>query len=232
MVEQREYSSMDENQLLQENIAAVKLQQSDLIDFQNLLRKQSIEDVGEILLEGIYGESDFMKKDTIDRFLDYVFLKCVTGDVEIPSMKFPIKRMMDRELEGQVKELINVHLYPEIILRLMKLFTRNLHDADSNLYIANLIESKAIVRSLFETYKLFVKDIFIPDRDKRCRNVKMLQQFSARSHIKLSSPLDAAARMKYILEYLHMKLNYTEIYTLDDLKLEKGIPPKKDYPFG
>ncbi|MCP4134031.1 MAG: hypothetical protein GY754_23875 [bacterium] len=201
--------------------ALMKLEESHLIDFDLLLRTYDLETVSEKIVEGTYMMNDFMRKDTIDRLLDFVYFKVQTGYVITPSMAYPSKRMMDVELEGKIIELINVHLIPEIVLRLLKLFTRNIHNADSNLYVANLIYSEEIITSVFETYKFFKRDIFISDPDKRIRNVKRIQQYLLHSDNKLSSPLDAAARLKYILEFFYMQLNVSHIYTPDDLRLSK-----------
>jgi hypothetical protein len=190
-----------------------------LIDFDELLKNNDLEAVAMRLTEGALEMADFMKKDIIDRFLDYIFFKVSTGNVDIPSMAYPTKRMLDRELEKKVIEVINKHLYPEIIFRLLKFFTRNVHDADTNLYIANLIFSEDIIKSIYDTYKLFKKDIFIGNRDKRTLNVKRIQQYSSRSENKLSSPLDATARLKYILEFFLVKYNVTHLYTKEDLIL-------------
>jgi len=136
-------------------------------------------------------------------------------------MGYPTKRMMDSVLEAKIIEIINVHLYPEIVLRLMKFFSRNMHNPDSNLYIANLITSMDIIRSIYETFKLFKRDIFKSDPDRRTINVKSIQQFSQRSDNKLSSPLDQASIYKYILEFFLIKLNVSSIYTKEDLLLSR-----------
>jgi hypothetical protein len=193
--------------------------ESQMVDFDELLRSRSLEDVAQQLSDGALEMADFMRKDVIDRFLDFVFFKVQTGNMDIPSMAYPTKRMLDTELEKKVIELINVHLYPEIIFRLLKFFTRNIHDADTNLYIANLVFSEDIIRSVYDTYRMFKKDIFIDNRDKRTLNVKRIQQYSARSENKLSSPLDAAARLKYILEFFLVKYNVSHLYTKEDLLL-------------
>lgn len=190
-----------------------------LIDFDELLKNNDLEAVAMRLTEGALEMADFMRKDIIDRFLDYIFFKVSTGNVDIPNMAYPTKRMLDRELEKKVIEVINKHLYPEIIFRLLKFFTRNVHDADTNLYIANLIFSDDIIKSIYDTYKLFKKDIFIGNRNKRTLNVKRIQQYSSRSENKLSSPLDATARLKYILEFFLVKNNVTHLYTKEDLIL-------------
>ena len=120
--------------------------ESRMVDFDDLLRSDSLEDVGQRLSEGALEMADFMRKDVIDRFLEFVFFKVQTGNMDIPSMAYPTRRMLDGELEKKIIELINVHLYPEIIFRLLKFFTRNLHDADTNLYIANLVYSEDIIK--------------------------------------------------------------------------------------
>ena len=60
---------------------------------------------------------------------------------------------------------------------------------------------------------------FEPDRNRRCLNVKRIQQFSPRSDDRLSSPLDAAARLKYVLEFILLKKNVSAVYTPEDLRL-------------
>ncbi len=192
---------------------------SVIIDYETLLKEHDIEQVAEHILEASYGESDYMKKDTIDRFLDFAFFKAMTGYWDSPSDAFPCRRMSDRELESRIVEIINVHLYPEIVLKLLKFFTRNLHDPDSNLFIANMIQSREIIKAVYDTFVLFRKDVFEPDRNRRCLNVKRIQQFSPRSDDRLSSPLDAAARFKYVLEFILLKINVSAVYTPEDLRL-------------
>lgn len=189
------------------------------VNFDELLKNNDLETVAMRLTEGALEMADFMKKDIIDRFLDFIFFKVTTGNIDIPNMAYPTKRMLDHELEKKVTEVLNKHLYPEIIFRLLKFFTRNVHDADTNLYIANLIYSEDIIKSIYDTYKLFKKDILVVNRDKRTLNVKRIQQYSPRSENKLSSPLDAAARLKYILEFFLVKYNVTHLYTKEDLIL-------------
>jgi hypothetical protein len=194
---------------------------SHIIDFDDLLKSHDLETAAAMLSAGALEMSDFMKKDVIDRFLDFVFFKVQTGNVDIPSMVCPTKRMLDSVLEQKIIELINVHLFPEVIFRLLKFFTRNIHDSDTNLYIANLIYSEEIIKSIYEAYRLFKKDIFKNDRDKRTLNVKRIQQYSPRSDNKQSSPLDAAARLKYILEFFLIKYNISHIYTKEDIALSR-----------
>jgi len=134
-------------------------------------------------------------------------------------MAYPTKRMHDHELEAKIKKLINELLYPEIVLRILKYFTRNIHESDTNLYIANLIESEEIIKSCYQTFNLFKKDIFIYNTEQKSLNVKMIQQFSPQSDYRLSLPLDACARLKYVLEFFYIKQNVKHIYTLDDIKM-------------
>lgn len=195
---------------------------SPIVDFDDLLKSYDLQTVAERLTEGAFEMADFMKKDIIDRFLDFVFFKIQTGLLDVPSMAYPTRRMMDSGLEKKIIELINIHLYPEIIFRLLKFFTRNVHDADTNLYIANLVYSEDIIKSIYDSYRLFKKDIFIADRNRRTLNVKRIQQYSSRSDNRQSSPLDAAARLKYILEFFHIKYNVVHLYTTQDLLLSRA----------
>ena len=189
------------------------------IDFDLLLKTSGGDRAAERILESSYGDVDFMRMDTLDKFLDFVFFKVRTGYYHILSMAYPARRMMDKELEEKVIEMINVHLMPEIVLKLLKFFTRNINDSDTNLSMANLIHADDIVKAVYETYLLFRKDIFITDPEKKGLNVKRIQQFTARSEVRLSSPLDSAARLKYILEFLSIKLDVRHIYRREDLAL-------------
>lgn len=196
-----------------------ELKDTVIINYDLLLKTADPETAAETILEGSYAESDFMKRDTLDRFLDFVHFKAQTGHFKIISMAYPSRTIADKQLNDAVIEMINDKLYPEIVLRLLKFFTRNIHDSDSNLYLAGVIESKQIIKSIFDTYQLFKKDIFETDPEKRARNVKMIQQFPPRSELNLSSPFDAAARLKYILEFLSVKENTSDIFSKKDLML-------------
>ena len=116
-------------------------------------------------------------------------------------------------------QLINEKLYPEIVLKLLKYFTRNNRDPDTNLYLAYMINSEDIIRAIYETYLLFKNDIFVSDPDRRTMNVKRIQQVSPRTENKFASPLDAACRFKYILEFIALKQRVDHIYTMSDLLL-------------
>jgi len=198
---------------------AVETDTGKALNLETLLKERDLEQVAETLLEDSFRNTDIMKKDSLDRFLDLAHFKAQTGLPEILHMAYPTKRMMDRELEKRVVELINTHLYPEIILKLLKYFTRNIHDADTNLYLANLVHSEDIIRSIYETFVLFKKDIFVSDPERRTINVKRVQQFSPRTDNKTASPLDAASRLKYILEFIALKQDVSHIYRAENLRM-------------
>jgi hypothetical protein len=213
----------DEEMLGDEEPDQDRIGEAHLVDFDALLKTDDLEELAIKMTTETLEQEDFMKKDLLDRLLDFIFFKVQTGEVEIVNMAYPTKRMLDKELEKKLIELINIHLYPEIVFRILKFFTRNIHDADSNLYIANLLYSEEIIKSIYDTYRLFKRDIFILDGDQRALNVKRIQQYSSRSENKLSSPLDAAARIKYILEFISLKQNVEAIYTTEDLQLSSTI---------
>lgn len=200
-----------------DSLDSINPEKSQLINFEKIIKNNRLEDVAEKLVESTFVEQHFMRKDAIDRLLEFAFFRIQTGAFDVIHMAYPTKRMHDRDLETKIKSLINEHLYPEIVLRILKFFSRNIHDSDTNLYIANLIESESIIRSVYDTFKLFQKDIFIYNVEKKTLNVKMIQQFSPQSDVSLSLPLDACARFKYILEFFSIKQKVSHIYTLDDL---------------
>ena len=105
-------------------------------------------------------------------------------------------------MEAKIIELINKHLLPDIIIYILKYFSRNIHESDTNLYLANLVTSDEIIESIYSAFKMFRDDIFVEDRDMKCWNVKSLQQCSKTADNRNSSPLDAACRFKYILRYI------------------------------
>jgi hypothetical protein len=198
---------------------AQALEESRAINMGNLLKENNLELVASTLLEDAFRDTDIFRKDSVDRFLEFVIFKVQTGAHEILHQAYPARRMADRQLEAKVVELINRHLYPEIVLKLLKFFMRNIHDADSNLYLANLITSEDIIRGIYDTYVLFKNDIFESDPDKRAINVKRIQQVSPRAENRSASPLDAACRLKYILEFIALKQPVEHIYTKEDLVL-------------
>jgi len=202
-----------------ESLESIDPGKSQLINFDKIIKNEKLEDVAEKLIESTFAEQHFMRKDAIDRLIDFTFFKVQTGSFHVIHMAYPTKRMHDLELEGKIIRLFNELLYPEIVLRLLKFFARNIHDSDTNLYIANLIESEAIIRSVYETFRLFQKDIFIYEPEKKSLNVKRIQQFSPQSDYKLSLPLDACARFKYVLEFFQIRQNVSHIYKPDDIRM-------------
>ena len=206
-----------------DSLENIEPEKNQLLDFEKIIKNEKLTDVAAQFMESTSAEQHFKRKDAIDRFLDFVFFKIQTGSFYVIHMAYPTKRMRDEALEEKTKELINEHLYPEIVRRLLKFFSRNIHNSDANLYLAYLIESEHIIKALYNTFKLLQKDIFTYNIEKKTTNVKMIQQFSSGSDISISSPLDACARLKYILEFLAIKQNVSQIYTFDDLLLSKTI---------
>jgi len=193
-------------------------------DIEYLLRvDDDLEKISNIIMEGTYKDHDLMRKDSLDRFLDHVFFMIKTGYYYIINLAYPTKRMLNKQIEEKIIKLINIYLYPEIVYKLLKHFASNIHNSDTNLYLAYLIVSDEIIMSLYNTFLLFKKDIFEPDPDKRCINVKKIQQFSPRSDNKFSSPLDSACRFKYILEYIALKLNVEHLYSISDISLTNNL---------
>ena len=189
------------------------------VDFEELLKSRQPAEVADILLEKSTEEHDFIRKNILDRFLDFVYYKVQNGNLYVPNLAYPTKRMMDSELEKKVIEIMNNNLFPEIILYILKFFTRNINNPDTNLYLANLITSDQIIKSVYETYRLVKGDIMMSDPGKRSLNVKRLQQFSMHSDDRLSSPLDTAARLKYILEFFLIKYDVSHLFTREMILL-------------
>jgi len=213
---------MDKHHFKYESLQDLNPQKSQLINFEKIILNEDLEEVAEKLIETTFVEDHFMRKDAIDRFLDFTFFKIQTGVYDLFHMAYPVKRMHDRMLEDRIKKLINELMYPEIVLRLLKFFTRNIHNSDTNINMANLVTFEPIIESIYNTFLLFKKDIFIYDKEKKCLNVKRVQQFSAQSDYNLSLPLDACARLKYILEFFVVKLDVSHIYTLEDIKMTEA----------
>ena len=200
------------------------LAESKYLYIESLFREEKDDKkVAGIILEGTLNDNDILRKDALDRFIDFVIFKVKTGAYYIENLAYPTKRIADEEFEYRIIQLINVHLYPEIVFRLLKIFTRNRKDPDSNLYIANLIKSEEIIETIFNTFLLFKKDIFENDKTKRSMNVKRIQQLPLTSDTKDSSPLDAACKLKYILEFIALKKEVEHIYTLDDISLSRDL---------
>jgi hypothetical protein len=202
---------------------AYELETGELLDLESLFKEGELEQVAHSLMEGTFKAFDLLKKDSLDKFLDFVAFKIKTGRPHIPNLAYPTMRMYDEQLEAKVIQVLNYHLFPEIILRLLKFFARNIHNSDTNLHMAYLIESDDIIRSIYETFLLFRKDIFNPDKNRRTLNVKRIQQYPPAKDNVHSSPLDAASRLKYVLEYISLKQHVEHIYTAKDILL---YPPR------
>ncbi len=203
---------------------AFELETGELLDLESLFKENQLEQIAQSLLEGTFKAFDLLKKDSLDKFLDFVAFKVKTGRTHIISLAYPAMRMYDEELEKKVIQVLNYHLFPDIILRILKFFTRNIHNSDTNLNMAYLIESDDIIRAIYETFVLFRKDIFNPDKNRRTLNVKRIQQYPPAKDNVHSSPLDAACRLKYVLEFIALKQHAEHIYTAKDLLLTGSRP--------
>ena len=197
--------------------------QNTFVNIENILKSDlPIDEAAERIHDAQLLETDILtRKDSLDRFLDYVYFKAKTGYDHISHLAYPSKRISDPEIEQKARELINVHLLPTIIFSLLKFFTRNVQSSDTNLYIAYLIESDEVVKPLYDTFCMFKTDIFKKDKEARSINVKRLQQYVSAAEDRFSSPLDAACRLKYILEYISINRDVSHIYTKEDLQLGK-----------
>lgn len=205
---------------LKKDLDLIQLERAELLKIDSMLREgKELQEVADVIIEGTYKSTDIFKKDSIDRFLDFIISKVRTGSYYIPSLAFPTRRMSDNELENKIIELINKYLYPEIVLPVLKYFARNVKDSDKNLYLAYLINSDEIIKAIYETFILFRKDIFNTDLHKRSLNVKRIQQLPPAAEDSVSSPLDATCRFKYILEFIALKQNVEHIYTAEQIKL-------------
>lgn len=195
------------------------LEGSKAVNIDNLLKERDLDLIASTILEDTLRDTDILRKDLLDRFLDYVIFKISTGMPYIIHQAYPAKRAIDKELEAKLIRLINENLYPEIVLKILKYFTRNNRDSDTNLYLAYLINSEDIIRAIYDTYVLFKNDIFVSNPDRRSINVKRIQQVSPRTENKVTSPLDAACRFKYILEFIAIKQRVDHIFSTSDLQL-------------
>jgi hypothetical protein len=202
--------------------------QNAFVNIENILRSAiPLEDAAERILDTVLMDNDLItKKDVLDRFLDYIHFKARTGRDHIINLAYPTKRIDDPEIESKIIELVNIHLVPGIIFPLLKYFTRNVQNSDTNLYVAHILEKDDVIKPIFETFLMFKKDIFNPDKAARTKNVKKLQQHTASVDNKTSSPLDAACRLKYILEYIALKQNVSKLYSKEDLLLFRN--PSED----
>jgi hypothetical protein len=203
--------------------------QNTFVSIENILKSDlPVDEAAERIHDAQLLETDILtRKDSLDRFLDYVYFKARTGYDHIEHLAYPSKRIGDSEIEQKARELINVHLLPTIIFSLLKFFTRNVANADTNLYIAYLIESDDVVKALYDTFCMFKKDVFKKDKEARSINVKRLQQYVSAAEDRFSSPLDAACRLKYILEYIAINNDVSHIYTKADLRLDPDAVAEK-----
>ncbi|HQE59304.1 MAG TPA: hypothetical protein PLA54_08950 [Spirochaetota bacterium] len=183
--------------------------------------KLPLEAKAKLIIESTENEINLMQKDPLDRFIEYAFFKAKTGYPYIENLAYPTKRIVESDIEETIILLLNNHLMPEITFRILKFFTRNARNSDTNLYLAYLIKNEDLIKSIYETYKTFKNDIFKDDPEHRSMNVKSIQQYISVADNKFSSPLDAACRLKYILEYLSIKQNTSSIYTAKDLKISE-----------
>ncbi|HPK45108.1 MAG TPA: hypothetical protein PLV62_09025, partial [Spirochaetota bacterium] len=97
-------------------------EEKQIKDIESLLRERKpLAEIAQYILEGAFVELDMERKDSLDRFLEFVYSKVQRGNPYIIHLAYPTKRMTDTELETKVKELINVHLNPDIVLPLLKI---------------------------------------------------------------------------------------------------------------
>lgn len=178
-----------------------------------------LQDVAGTIVEGAFLGHEIEHKDAFDRFIDYIVYKARTGVPHIDNLAYPTMRIEDPEIEEKCTALLNEYLVPEIVINILKYFSRNVQQSDTNLYLAHMITSDTIIKSILETFQAFKKDVQNPDRDRKTLNVKRLQQFSSHTDNRFSSPLDAAARFKYILEYLSISRSVEHLYTADDIRM-------------
>ena len=193
----------------------------ELLDIESLLKEENLESAGQKIIEGTFKAFDIQNKDSLDKFIEFVTFKAKTGYSYIINLAYPTMRMNDMALEQRVIEMLNIHLYPDIIFKILKYLTRNIHNSDTNLHLAFLIQSDEIIKSIYDTFLLIKKDIFISDANKRTLNVKRIQQFPPATGNASSSPLDAAARLKYVLEFLALKQNVSHLYRQENLLLSE-----------
>lgn len=181
--------------------------------------KLSLEDKARLIIESTENAVSLMQKDPLDRFIEYSFFKAKTGYPYIISLAYPTKRIAEKDIETTIIELLNYHLIPEATFRILKFFTRNARNSDANLYLAFLIENPEIIKSLYDTFLIFRNDIFKKDAEDRTMNVKRIQQYISVADNRFSSPLDAACRLKYILEFISLKQNTSSVYSASDLRI-------------
>lgn len=195
---------------------------SAFVSIENVFNSDmDLQDIASYILESTFQDYDILKKDTIDRFIDFVYFKANTGYPYILNLAYPSKRITDEDLEKKIITVLNYHLLPDIIFRILKFMTRNIQSSDKNLFLAQLIENEEIISPIYDTFKLFREDILNENKNKRTLMVKSIQQFPSQTENKFSSPLDAACRLKYVLEYIALKQDVSNIYSIKDLNLTK-----------
>lgn len=200
---------------------SVEPDRGELLKIEKMLKENpDLEDIAKKLLTESAKDMNIMKKDSLDRLLDIILVKIKTGNYFIPNLAYPTKKISDQVFEDKIIKLINIYLYPDIVPRLLRYFSRNINDADKNLFLANLITSDEIIKEIYNTFLMFRSDIDKAGKE-RTFNVKRIQQFPITSEDKLSSPLDATCRFKYILEFIALRQNVKHIYSLEDIKLAK-----------
>jgi hypothetical protein len=193
---------------------------SAFVSIENILKGDMDEqDIANYILESTFQDYDILKKDTVDRFIDFIYFKVKTGYPYIINLAYPTKRITDEILEKKIIKILNYYLLPDIIFRILKFMTRNIQKSDTNLFLAQLIINEEIIHPIFDTFKLFRNDILTENRQKKTLMVKSIQQLPSQTETKFSSPLDAACRLKYVLEYISLKQDVSHIYTEKDLKL-------------
>ena len=190
------------------------------LDIGTLLKtERDLQRIADILVSGTYEDFDLYMKDSLDKFLDFIIEKAGTGIPEIINLAYPTKRIADGEMEAKIIRLLNEFLFPDIVLKILKYMTRNIHDSDTNLHLAVLITSDDIIRSIYETFLLFRRDIGENDARRRILNVKRIQQFPPATDDSASLPLDAACRLRYVLEFFMTRRRVDHLYTRADLSL-------------
>ncbi len=201
----------------------------NFIDFESLLTDDDLSKSADVIRNFSSAADGEKGIDAVDRFIDFVYFKIRTGYWDNFNDAYPVKRMNDEIMEKNVVSMINEHLYPDIVPKLLKFIARNIYEPDSDLFIANLIFSKNIIRSFYETYILFKKDIGVTDVEQRTANVRRIQEFSGISDPKLSSPLDAAARLKYVLEFFFLSGRSYDMFSMEDIYLSSDSRPVPEY---
>lgn len=201
--------------------------QNSILDFDDLLKtKLSNQDIANVILNKSYDDEEIItRRDTLDRFLDFIYFKVKTGEPHIINLAYPSQRMADKDLENKIIDILNYRLMPDIIIKILRYFTINLKNSQTNLFLAYLIVDAGLIKPIYESFKTFKKDVFLDTVEARCRSVKNLQQHTQRTDPVFSNPLDSACRFKYILEYILLKQNIKNLYSADDLVL--WVPSKK-----